>query len=226
MSSAATPSYLEIIDSIRRRQLGNMLWRMRLVPLSLPLLLALNLCQAQSPSCDSFAAIPKMAESKSKQSLVNWKNKAGDSYISRLVFAFRLFELEPKERLTASMLLSMIPPTKDEETLWYTLDGLLCEEESMKDVEKVAELHARMPHDLARAVLLVPERLREYVSYAKESVQDPHSDYAFQMRSVCRTKHQAFLGAVDSLTTADRQWFVRKIFDPNECRAIAVPEAE
>lgn len=120
----------------------------------------------------------------------------------------------------------MIPPSKEEERLWYTLDGFLCEGEPVKQVKTLSELHARMPHDLARAVLLVPEKLPNYISYAYNAVQDPHSDYAVQMQSVCRAKHNAFLDALGSLTPDDRQWFVKKIFDPNECRAIAVPEAD
>jgi hypothetical protein len=117
-------------------------------------------------------------------------------------------------------------PDKEEESIWYTLDGFLCKEEQVNDIKTLAALHARMPHDIARAVLVVPEKLRDYVSYAYDSVQDPHSDYAVQMRSACRAKHEAFVVAVDSLAPDDRQWFVKKIFDPSDCRAIAVPEAD
>jgi hypothetical protein len=167
-----------------------------------------------------------MAESKSKQSLANSKENAGDNYVAHLVYTVRLFELEPTDRLAASSLLSLIPPTKEQESLWYTLDGLLCKEEPVKDIKALAQLHARMSRDIAQAVLIVPEKLRDYVSYAYDSVQDPHSDYAVQMRSVCRARHKAFVLAVDSLGPDDKKWFVTKIFDPQECRAIAVPEAD
>ncbi len=159
------------------------------------------------------------------QTLANWKVKAGDSYIAHLAYSFRSFELEPTDQLAASRLLSMIPPTKEEQSLWYTLDGFLCKDERENDLKALAALHARMPHDIARAVLRVPEKLPDYISYAFESVQDPSSDYVLQMRSVCRARHKAFVAAVDSLTLDERQWFLSKIFSPNDCRAIAMLEA-
>lgn len=190
------------------------------------LLLGSVLCDAENLSCSQVAAISNMAASKSTPSLIKWQKKAGDSYIAHLVYSFRAFELNPTDQRVASRLLSLVPPSKEEEPLWHTLDGFLCEEERIEEIKILTVLQARIPHDLARAVVLVPKKMLDYVSYAYTSSQDPHNDYAVQMRSVCRTQHKAFVGAVNNLPSDDRQWFVKKIFNPDECRAIAVPEAE
>ena len=200
-------------------------WIIRLVIFG-NLLLGNVLCGAENLSCSQVAAISNMAASKSTPSLAKWQKKGGDSYIAHLVYSFRAFELNPTDQQVASRLLSLVPPSKEYESLWHTLDGFLCEEERIEDIKILAKLQARIPHDLARAVVLVPKKMPDYVSYAYTSIQDPHSDYAVQMRSVCRTQHKAFVAAVNSLASSDRQWFVKKIFNPDECRAIAVPEAD
>jgi hypothetical protein len=184
------------------------------------------LCGAENLSCSQVSAISKMAASKSALSLTKWQKKAGDNNIAHLVYLFRAFELNPTDQQVASRLLSLLPPGKEEESFWHTLDGFLCKEERIEEIKILAKLQTRIPHDIARAVGLVPKKMLDYVSYAYTSIQDPHSDYAVQMRSVCRTQHKAFVAAVNSLASSDRQWFVKKIFNPNECRAIAVPEAD
>lgn len=201
-------------------------WIIKLAIFGNLLLLAGNSCRAQDLSCSQVAAIANIANSKSTPSLAKWQKKAGDSYIAHLIYSFRAFELNPKDQHVASRLLSLMPPSKEEEPFWHTLDGFLCKEERVEEIKILGALQARIPHDLARAVVLVPKKMLDYVSYAYTSIQDPHSDYAVQMRSVCRTQHKAFVGAVNSLASEDRQWFVKKIFNPDECRAIAVPEAD
>lgn len=190
------------------------------------LLLGSDLCRAENLSCRQVAAIASMADAKSTASLTKWQKKAGDNYTARLVYSFRAFELRPKDQQAASRLLSLLPPSKEEEPLWHTLDGFLCKEEKVEEIKALGGLQARFPRDIARAVVLVPKKMLDYVSYAYTSIQDPHSDYAVQMRSVCRAQHKTFVGAVNSLASEDKQWFVKKIFNPSECRAIAVPEAD
>lgn len=148
------------------------------------LLLGNVFCGAENLSCSQVAAISKMAASKSIPSLDNGKKKAGDSYIAHLVYSFRAFELNPTNQQVASRLLSLVPPSKEEEPLWHTLDGFLCKEERIDEIKTLAALQARFPHDIARAVVHVPGKMLDYVSYAYTSIQDPHSDYAIQMRPV------------------------------------------
>jgi hypothetical protein len=87
-------------------------------------------------------------------------------------------------------------------------------------------LQARLPHSLAKAVALYPEKMYDFVSYAYDSIQDPHSDYAVQMQTVCRHHHERFMTAVNQMPEKDRNWFAAKIFDTARCRAIALPEAD
>jgi len=87
-------------------------------------------------------------------------------------------------------------------------------------------LQARLPHSLAKAVALFPEKMYDFVSYAYDSIQDPHSDYAVQMQTVCRHHHERFMTAVNQMPEKDRNWFAAKIFDTARCRAIALPEAD
>jgi hypothetical protein len=65
-----------------------------------------------------------------------------------------------------------------------------------------------------------------YISYASVSTQDPHSDYAVQMQSVCQARHIEFEKAVDKFSPSDKSWFVSRIFNPDRCNALAYPEAE
>ena len=68
--------------------------------------------------------------------------------------------------------------------------------------------------------------MHAYVSYAAASVQDPHSDYAVQMRSVCEARHQEFQKAVNELPLDKRDWFEKHILNSVGCRVLALPEAE
>ena len=199
---------------------------MRLAIFGHLLLLGDVTCRAQDLGCSQVAAISNMAESKSQLALTKWQKQAGDIYITRLVYSVRSFELNPNDKLAASRLLSLVPPNKEEEPFWHTLDGFLCKDERVREIKILAELQARIPRDVARAILLVPGKMLDYVSYAYISIQDPHSDYAVQMRSVCRARHKVFVNAVNSLPASDRQWFVKKIFNPDVCYAIALPEAD
>jgi hypothetical protein len=196
-----------------------------LLLVSIFLLFSQHSC-AQDLDCNRISTISNMAVAKSTPELEKWRKDSGGSYLARLVFSSRLFELEPKHGSAASNLLAFVPPDKKEEAFWHTLDGFLCEKETVKEVKTLAELQARLPRDLARAVLLVPAKMPEYVSYAYTSIQDPHSDYALQMRSVCQARSKPFVAAVNSLPSDDRRWFIKKIFDPRGCHALALPEAD
>jgi hypothetical protein len=68
--------------------------------------------------------------------------------------------------------------------------------------------------------------LPRYVAYASISVHDPHSDYAVQMQAVCRAKHSEFVKAVERLQKDQRDWFVKHVFNPEGCHALALREAE
>jgi hypothetical protein len=175
-------------------------------------------------NCGQVAAMANMARAKSSAELNTWKQKSGESYRAQIVYTFRFFELHPADHRTASAILGMIPPKKDQETDWDGFDTALCHDESDRDTITLADLAWRRPRDLARAVLVVPEKMLDYVSYAYESVQDPENDYAVQMKAVCRADHVDFVKAVNKLSPDNMKWFVTRIFNPVGCHPLALPE--
>jgi hypothetical protein len=106
-----------------------------------------------------------------------------------------------------------------------TLGDSLCFED-LYDMKAVYKLRDALPLNLARAVLIVPEKLPEYVAYSLISVGDPHSDYAVQMQKVCRTRHSKFLKAVGELPPDKKAWFTKDVMNPENCHALALPKAE
>lgn len=181
---------------------------------------------AQKPDCSEIVAMARMARTKSSTALRAEKQKAGDSYRARVVFAARAFELRPTEQRTAILLLSLVPQNQAQHNTWMTLGDSLCSNEAIADMKSLAQIGENLPRDLAKAVLLAPDKLPRYVAYASTSVQDPHSDYAIQMQTVCRVKHLEFLKAVKELPTKDKDWLVEHVLNPDGCRVLAFPEAE
>lgn len=180
---------------------------------------------AQDLDCGQIGAMARMVRAKSSAGLTMEKRKAGDSYRAQLVFASRLLELHPTEQ-HAVLLLNLIPKGDEQQTVWMTLGDSLCSAEPVSDMKSLGRLGESLPRNLARAVLLVPDKLPGYVAYAPTSVQDPHSDYAVQMQTVCRGKHAEFVKAVEGLPTDQRDWFVKHVLNPEGCHALALPEAE
>lgn len=181
---------------------------------------------AQEPDCGAVAAAGRMARATAVAKINESKQKAGSGYRAQLVLASRVLELRPGDRQAAVQLLNLIPKNDAEQTIWMTLGDALCVGESFGDMRSLADIRDRFPRNLTRAVLLVPEKLPEYVAYGGASTLDPHSDYAVQMRVVCRAQHQAFLKAINSLPPTEKQRFVHYTFDPETCHAIRLPEAD
>ncbi|MGA2653083.1 MAG: hypothetical protein ABSF28_21385 [Terracidiphilus sp.] len=182
--------------------------------------------QAQDENCPAVASIARMARAKSASDLAEWRRRAGDSYRAKVVFQARLLELNPKSKSAADSLLELIPKNQEQKLVLVTLGDSLCGSEAMRDMTSLDRLGERLSSDLARAVLLVPEKMQSYVFYASAAVRDPHSDYAVQMQGVCRGNHESFTKVVEEMPEGDRDWFVKHILDPNTCHAFALPEAD
>lgn len=192
---------------------------------------------AQNLSSESVAALARMARAKSVGALTRAKEIAGSTYRARVVFSARRLELEPNSKQAAESLFDLIPKTEEEQRIFMTLGDSLCDGESFRDMNSLDRLGERLPRDLAQAVLLVPSRMLKYVTYGWVSADDPHSDYLVQMETVCRTQHLLFVSAVRQLgngtSPADggfaapsATWFRTKLFDPDKCHALELPEAE
>jgi hypothetical protein len=187
---------------------------------------ASNAQDASNVPCDQVHAIARISSASSLAALAKEKQNAESSYRAKVVFAARSFELQPRNNSAAVLLLNLIPQNDAQHTVLMTLGDSLCDEESVAEMKSLGGLGDRLPHDLARAVLLVPDRLPGYVAYAATSVHDPHSDYAVRMQTVCRAKHAEFLKAVEGLPTDQRNWFVNHVLNPDGCHVLALPEAE
>jgi hypothetical protein len=181
---------------------------------------------SQENNCNEIASIAKMAGATSPAALSAERQQAGESYRNQVVFAARMFELQPRSKREADLLLARLPKTTAEQNAWATLGDSLCSSEPLHDMGVLAKLRDRLPHDLARAVLLAPGKMSNYLTYALVSVQDPHSDYAVQMRTVCQSRYVEFVKAVTRLPSEDREWFVHHVFNPKGCQALAIPEAD
>jgi hypothetical protein len=186
--------------------------------------LACQLC-AQQPSCAQVHSMARMARARSQAELNPLRASAGNSYRAQLVFAFRALELQPTET-TASAVLNFLPQDDAHREEWYSLSGWICNEEQDQDVKSLAQLQARMSRDFARSVILSPSKMYQYVSYPVILGLDPHDDYAEEMVAVCRRRPREFAAAVNELPEKDRSWFLRVVFEPADCRALAHPEAE
>jgi hypothetical protein len=139
-----------------------------------------------------------------------------------------MLELDPTNKSAAEELLSMIPKDESgpEQNVWLDLlqidqDPNRCLPDS--DLKPLGRLQYHLPRLLAKAVLLVPGKMPEYVTYAMISTC-PDCDYAVQMRKVCLLKHREFVSAVNKLSPGDKRFFVEKIFNPVGCRTLMFPE--
>lgn len=188
-------------------------------------LLSCGVLLAQESGCVELHAMVGMANAKSTKAMMTLRQKAGDGYRLKVVFAFRLFELHPTDVSAASAVLDLIPQNDEQDIVLHSLSyGLECDTRSEEDGHVLAVLGAGLPRDLARAILLVPDKMSAYVSYAFTSAPDPNSDYALQMETVCRAKHREFVKAVDELPPDARSGFLRSIFNPDGCHALRLPE--
>lgn len=184
---------------------------------------------AQEPGCVDTSMMGRMARANSPAELKERKQKAGDSYRAQVIFAARMLEIDPNNKSAAESLLNLIPESIESphEAVWLELDELPeCPSGGVpgSDLKALDLLQYHLPRLLARAALLVPDKLPDYVSYAYVSIQNPDSDYTEQMQRVCRVKHQLFVNAVDKLSPRDKKWFLSKIFNPDGCRPLHFAE--
>jgi hypothetical protein len=196
---------------------------------AVPLFVLLQASYAQvgpDVPCSEVHAIARISRATSLAELDKAKQNSGGSYRTQIVLSARSFELQPGSRDAAVSLLNRLPQDDAQHATLMTLGDSLCDKESVVEMKSLSRLGERLPRDLAKAVLLVPDKLPGYVAYASTSVRDPHSDYAVQMQAVCRAKHSEFVKAVEALPSDQRDWFSKHVLNPEDCHALALPEAE
>jgi hypothetical protein len=168
----------------------------------------------------------KMARAISSGELAAARLKAGESYRAQIVFAEMEFEFYPQKHDMALLLLNLIPKDDEERHVVMTLGDHLCDFETPHEMKSLNQIGNHFPRDLARAVLIAPEKLPEYIAYSVVSVKDPHSDYALQMQKVCRARHTEFVDAIAKMPAEKMEEFLKYVFNPDGCDALALPEAE
>jgi len=181
---------------------------------------------AQGPDCGQVAGMAEMARASSVNALQKAKLRAGDDYRAQLVFAYRAFQLQPNLKSAAAKLLALLPKNEAEQTVAMTLGDSLCDGEPQGDMLVLSRVNEGLGRQFTRAVRVAPEFLRAYVEYSLDAIDDPHSDYAEQMKTVCQDYHAAFLRAVNGLPADKQGRFARYVMRPDDCHVIAVPEGE
>ena len=53
---------------------------------------------------------------------------------------------------SALKVIELIPRNQDQDAVWNTLEGSLCEHEDVADMKTLGRFQARLPHDLAKAI--------------------------------------------------------------------------
>lgn len=196
------------------------------VVFALSAFLVVGLSWVRAQDCGEIAGVASMARAKSMRALAEASKRAGDGYRARLVFAYRSFHLHPGGKSEAEKLLALIPADDAQEEVVLTLGGSLCDQEPLADMETLGRVRDGFGRELAKAVLLAPSFLPSYVEYSTVAVLDPHSDYALQMKIVCRQAHADFVRAVKRFPERKRQLFAKQVMNPDSCKPLALPEAE
>lgn len=181
---------------------------------------------SQDLRCSQIHSAADMARARSTAALSDEKKRAGAGYLVEIVAASRAFELHSTDKALASALLNLIPQSDSQQTIVMTLGDSLCDPEDVFDMEALARVRDALPRNLSVAVALVPRSMPAYVSYSLVATLDPHSDYAIQMERVCRGLRQEFTRAVHAMPPGKRKWFAEHVFDPQACRALALPESK
>jgi len=143
-----------------------------------------------------------------------------------LVFFSRKMELRPDTK-AAEGLLQAIPASIAEETMFTNFptwhDGTT---ETVRDMASFGRIYHRWPRLVARAALLKPDRMTNYVRYLRLAPNDMHGDFTGNAEIVCRKKHAEFVSAFEGLSEDDRAFIKKYVFDPTACKAIFLSEAE
>jgi len=178
---------------------------------------------AESPSCDQISAIAKVARAKSLDGATEIERRAGGSFRAQVVFASRRFQLKPSVQ-SAERLLSVMPADEAQVTEVMTIGDSICDGETVADMFILGRVGERLPSLLARAVLAAPRFMPAYVKYGLRAVQDPHNDYAVQMRRVCQKEHHRFALAVAALALDEQRRFTEHVMSVAGCEILAAPE--
>jgi hypothetical protein len=189
------------------------------------LLLARASVQAQEAiPCSQVGALVKMAQSRTLVALNRARLEASLDYRAQLVFASMQFKIAPN-RQSAMALLKVIP--RDEESMIpWSLEDSLCEEEAVAEMKTLAGIANVLSRQFARAVILVPEFMPQYLHYVMNSVGIAESDGSVQMRRVCLLRKARLRKEMDALSKKEKRWFEKRVMDMERCKPLSLGEVE
>ncbi len=180
---------------------------------------------AMEIECGDVIAMAKVAAARTEKVLESEAKRLGDSYLAHSVFAARHFELH-NDRRSATVLMGLLPANEEQQIAWGSLGESMCDRETTAEMKVLGGLGDRLARNIARAVILVPEKMISYVNFSLMTTSDPHSNYAIEMRRVCLHRQQELAAAVDTLEMDKKQWFRTHVMDLSTCQALSLPEAE
>ncbi len=174
-----------------------------------------------------YRTLVEMADCKNLSCLSMQRAKLpSDERMANLVFFSREMELRPDTK-AAEGLLQATPATVADETMFTNFptwhDGAT---ETVHDMASLGRIYNRWPRLVARAALLRPDCMTNYVRYLRLAPNDMHGDFTGNAEIVCRKKHTAFVKAFEGLSDDDRAFIKKYVFDATSCKAIFLSEAE
>jgi hypothetical protein len=192
------------------------------------LLLAIAGHAQTSISAQAYHLRARLAQARTAARLQQVHSKANvHDKITELVFYTRWLSLSPQSIPAARGLLKTVPATKEEAIALITLADAPEEGDiSQGEMTALGQINDGWPRMLARAVLLLPASMKEYVVFLALAADDIHSDFTSHAQKVCRKFPKEFRSAVAALPEEDRTYVRRHVFDAEQCKAIFVGEAE
>ncbi len=182
---------------------------------------------AAEPGCERVASWVAMMKARSQAQLDAARATALFSYEGSVIYAVRRFEMSRSNAARAKALLDVMPSTEEEDRQIGSLgDSSQCNSETVAEMFLLGKMSDLLAKRLAEAVLHDTTTLPRYFEYVRRISQTPHGAGAVEMRHVCRSNHAAFVSAVRGLDADSREWFVSHIMKPDNCKVLALPEAE
>ena len=181
--------------------------------------------RAMEMNCGAVTAMAKVAAARNDKALESGAKQLNESYLARTVSAARRFELHG-DRRSATLLLNLLPASEEQQIAWGSLGESMCDRETVAEMKVLGGLSDRLAHNIARAVVLVPERMMPYVTFSLMTTSDPHSEYSTEMQRVCLRRKKELAAAVEKLPADKKQWFTTHVMNLASCQALSLPEAE
>lgn len=178
-------------------------------------------------SHEGYRVLVAMAECKTLSCLTEQRaRRPKDDTIADIVFFSRQTVIHPSKDSAAGLLQST--PVDEDTQMTFTnftswQDGMT---ESTHDMDVLGKVYFDWPKLVAKAALMRPEMMSNYVQFLRLAANDIHSDFTGNAEHVCRTQRAAFNKAFRALPEKDQEFIRRVVFQPDTCTAVFRSEAD